>query len=100
MTSTKTSPFLHRLLSWSLKHAVPMPLRYAVATGLVLAVGLFRALVISSTVPWLLFIPVVLAIGLILGRNPGVYASVLAAAVAGLSIGHVREPYWLIGAQW
>lgn len=100
MTSTNTLPSLDRLLSWSLKRALPMPLRYAVATGLILAVGLFRALVISSIVPWLLFIPVVLAIGLLFGRNTGLYASVLAAITAGLSIGNGRNPYWLTGAQW
>lgn len=100
MTHTKTLPFLDRLLSWSLKRALSIPLRYAAATGLIVAVGLFRTLIISSIVPWLLFIPVVLAIALLFGRNPGLYASVLAAIVAGLSIGHVGEPYWLTGAQW
>lgn len=100
MPNTKTLPFVDRLLSWSFRHPISTPARYAAATVLIVVVGLFRALVISSIVPWLLFIPVVLAIGLVLGRGSGVYAGVLAGVVAGLSIGNAREPLWLTDAQW
>ncbi|WP_156678155.1 HWE histidine kinase domain-containing protein [Sphingomonas profundi] len=100
MQNTKTLPFVDRLLSWSFRHPISAPQRYAAATVLTIAIGLFRALVITSIVPWLLFIPVVLAIGLVLGRGPGTYAGVLAAIVAGLSIGSVRETLWLTNAQW
>ena len=100
MPNTKTLPFVDRLLSWSFRHPISGPTRYIAATILIVAVGLFRALVITSLVPWLLFIPVVLAIGLVLGRGPGIYAGVLAGVVAGLSIGNAREPFWLTDAQW
>ena len=100
MTNTDTLPVLDRLLAWSLSHRLSVPLCYAVATLLIVAVGVFRALLVASIVPWLLFIPTVLAIGLILGRGPGFYASVLAAIVAGLSIGHASEPLWLTETQW
>ena len=100
MPHTKTSPLLDRLLAWSLARPIGVPARYTVATFLIVSVGLFRALVVASIVPWLLFIPVVLAIALVLGRGPGLYSSVLAAIVAGLSIGHAAEPLWLTPAQW
>lgn len=94
------SPSLDRLLSWSLRRALPAPLRYLITTVLIVAVGLFRVLVVASIVPWLLFIPVVLMAGLIFGRGAGIYAAVLAAIVAGLSIGDAGEPLWLTVQQW
>lgn len=100
MSNTNTSPFLDRLLEWSLSRRPAQPMRYVLATILIVAMGLFRAWVVASIVPWLLFIPVVLMIGLAFGRGPGLYASVLAAIVAGLSIGRTSEPYWLTGPQW
>lgn len=100
MTNTDTSPLLERLLTWSLRRPLRMPARYGLATLCIIATGVFRALVISSIVPWLLFIPVILAIGLLLGRNPGIFASVVSAVVAALSIGHASEPYWLTVPQW
>ena len=100
MPNTKPSPLLDRLLARSLAYPLSIPARYAVASLLIIAVGLFRAVLIASIVPWLLFIPAVLAVALVLGRAPGLYASVLAAVVAGLSIGHASEPLWLTPAQW
>lgn len=100
MTKIDTSPLLDRLLTWSLRRPLSTPFRYVAATVLIVAVGVFRALAIGSIVPWLLFIPVVLAMGLLFGRGPGVYAAIFAAIVAGLSIGHDSEPHWLTEAQW
>ena len=100
MTNTKTSPLLDRLLSWSFQRPLAVPLRYVAATLVIVAVGLFRAYLVSSIVPWLLFIPPVLLIGLLLGRGPGIYSAVFAALVAGLSIGRPNEPYWLTDTQW
>lgn len=100
MPHTKTLPIVDRIVSWSLRHPLPVSTQYIAATTLILAVGLFRALIVSSVVPWLLFIPVVLMIGLLLGRGVGIYSGILAAIVAGLSIGHASEPLWLTDAQW
>lgn len=100
MTNTNTSTFLERLLSWSLSRTIATPLRYGAATLVIIAVGLFRAFLIASIVPWLLFIPFILVVGLLFGRAPGIYAAMLAAIVAGLSIGHASEPLWLTDAQW
>ena len=100
MTDDDASPTFDRLLSWSLRNPLKPPVRFAVATLLVVAIGVFRALVIGSIVPWLLFIPVVLGVGLMLGRWPGLYTAVLAAIIAGASIGSASNPAWLTEAQW
>lgn len=100
MTQTETPPALDRLMTWSLAHPVPKTARYAIATVLIVGVGMFRLLFVASIVPWLLFIPFILAIGFLLGRNPGLYATGLAAIVAALSIGGPGEPFWLNASQW
>ncbi len=88
------------MLAWSLQRSLPPAINYALTTLLIVGVGVFRALVFGSIVPWLLFIPVVLAMGLLFGRGPGVYATILAAIIAGLSIGDASKPAWLTEAQW
>lgn len=100
MPNNDTLPVLDRLLSWSLDHPLSVPARYMLATLVVLIVGLLRVLVITAAVPWLLFTPAVLAIALLCGRGPGIYASLLATLVAAVSIGHASEPFWLTGPQW
>lgn len=100
MTANDTSPLLDRLLSWSLKRTPSASLRFAVTTALIVTVGLVRVLLLPEIVPWLFFIPLVLAAGLLFGRATGVYASVLAAIVAGLSIGNAAQRLWLTPPQW
>ena len=99
MTNDPT-PLLDRLLGWSSRRAPPKSEQYAIATVVVVAVGIFRALVIGAIVPWLLFVPVALMAGLLFGRGPGLYSSALATLVAAASIGSRTEPMWLTGAQW
>ena len=98
--NAKTSSILNRLLGWSLTQRLSPGSRYMIATLMIVTVGLIRALLITALVPWLLFMPAVLMIGLLLGRNPGIYGATLAAIVAGLSIGSLSNPVWLSGAQW
>ena len=100
MPHTKPSPFLDRLLAWSLAHPLGTASRYALAVLGVIAVGLFRILVITSLVPWLLFVPTVLIVGLMLGRGPGILASGVAAVLAALTIGSSANPVWLTAPQW
>lgn len=100
MTNIETSPFVDRLLDWSLRHSIRPLTGDVIATVAIIMVGLIRALFVASIVPWLLFIPAVLLIALVLGRATGIYASILAAVVAGLSIGHASEPLWLTLPQW
>lgn len=100
MPHTHTLPIVDRILSWSLRHPLSASARFVATTLLIVAVGLFRAFVVTAVVPWLLFIPAVLLISLMLGQAAGIYSGLLAAVVAGVSIGHVREPFWLTEAQW
>lgn len=100
MPHSKTIPAIDRLLSRSLQYRLSQPLRFVIATAAVLVVALFRAFVVTSILPWLLFVPVTLAIGLMLGRGPSVYASVLATAAAAISIASPDQPYWLTDVQW
>lgn len=100
MKQTDALPLLDRLLSWSLRHPTKKPTQYCIAIGAALAVGVFRAVVVSAIVPWLLFIPVVLMMGLLFGRQLGLHTAVLSAVVAAASIGHRAEHLWLSGPQW
>ncbi len=100
MPHTRPSPTLDRLLAWSLAHPLPPVAGYAVAAVLVFTIGLVRALLVTALVPWLLFVPAVLLIGLMLGRNPGIFASLLSAVVAGISIADPHVPGWLTAHQW
>ncbi len=100
MPQDQTSPLLDRLLAWSLARPLAAAPRYAIASVAIVAIGLFRSLVVTSLVPWLLFIPAVLLVGLLLDRGPGIFASVLACVVAAVSIGSPEAVAWLTVPQW
>lgn len=100
MPHTKSLPALDQLLSWSLDRPVTGHVRYLIATLVIAIVAIFRASVVTSILPWLLFIPPILLIALMLGRGPGVYASVLAVVAAGASIWLPDNAFWLTEAQW
>ena len=71
-----------------------------IATVIVIVVDVVRALVVTTLLPWLLFIPAVLLIALALGRLAGLYAVLLSAFLAGRVIAMPGQPYWLTGQQW
>ena len=98
--NTDPLPVLDRLLAWSARRPLPALASYTTVTAVVVAVGVFRALAIGAIVPWLLFVPVTLMAGLLFGRGPGLYSSVLATLVAAVSIGSRTETLWLNAAQW
>lgn len=56
--------------------------RYALATAAILLTAFVRALLPVLGLPFLLFIPMLMAIGFILGRGPGFLATILAAILA------------------
>ena len=93
-------PLLDRILAWSLDRPLAVPYRYLATTGLIVAIALVRALLITGLLPWLLFIPAIVGVSLIFGQRVGIYASVLSGAVAGITIGNVGEPWFLTRAQW
>lgn len=100
MIRARPSPSFDRLMTWSIGHAYPPAIRYLLATAIVLATAVLRALFITGLLPWLLFLPPVLMIGLMLGRGPGLHAAVLSAGCAALSIVIPHQRLWLTGQQW
>ncbi|HEX8486789.1 sensor histidine kinase [Sphingomonas sp.] len=100
MTRTEGLPFFDGIVGWSIDHPQSPIVRYAAATALIVAVAILRALFVTSILPWLLFIPAILIIGLTLAEAPAIYASVLSAVLAGVSLASPAEPLWLNGPQW
>ncbi|MGW8281440.1 HWE histidine kinase domain-containing protein (plasmid) [Sphingomonas aurantiaca] len=100
MTRTNGLRFFDGIVAWSIDHPLPRPIRYLAATLLIVAVALTRSLLITSLVPWLLFIPAILLIGLTLAEAPAIYASILATILAAWSIGSSSQYLWLTDPQW
>lgn len=73
---------MQRLLAWSLKLKLPMPVRCLIAVSLVLIVAVAREVFGADFLPFLFFIPVVLGIALILGAGPGLLAAVVSAGAS------------------
>ncbi|MGF7156233.1 sensor histidine kinase [Novosphingobium gossypii] len=70
------------------------------ATLSIAVIAVVRALFITSLLPWLLFIPVILIVALVFGQRVGVYASFLSAFAAAITIGSTAQPLFLSQAQW
>jgi PAS domain S-box-containing protein len=100
MTRSRATPFLVRAIGWSFDHPLPRPVRYLAAGLLIVLVAVIRATFITSLVPWLLFIPAILVSALILGEAVGIFASLLSALLAALTIGSTAQPWFLSAAQW
>lgn len=98
--TTKAGPILDHILAWSLDRPLAIPYRYIVATLLVVAIAVIRVMLVTSLVPWLLFIPAIVAVALVFGKRVGVYMSVLAMIAAALTIGDRSQPWFLTGPQW
>lgn len=64
-----------------------------------MAIALIRAAFITSLLPWLLFIPAILAVALVFGQRVGIFTSVLSAIAAALTIGSPAQPWFLTGPQ-
>jgi PAS domain S-box-containing protein len=97
---TATSPLFGRLLVAALRRTPSPPVRFGIATLVVVAVALARAFLVTALLPWLLFIPTVLLLALALGETVGLYATLLSAACAGVSIALPNERHWLTAPQW
>lgn len=91
---------MDRLLEWSLEHTVPPVFRFVVVTVAVILVGVFRTLFVTSLLPWLFFIPLIVLVALVFGRGAGLYASAASTVVAAFTISSQTEPLWLSGPQW
>ena len=100
MTRTESMPIFDRVICWSLDHPLPPLVRYLSATLLVCAVALLRAALVTELLPWLLFIPAIIVIGLVLGEWTAIYASLLSSLLAAISIHEGSSPHVLTGSQW
>lgn len=100
MHQVKTSPAIDRVIGWSLDNPLSRVTRYSLATLLVTVVAVVRAELLAGLVPWLLFVPLALVISLFAGRRTGLYSVVLAAILAGYSIGTPAQPLWITPSQW
>jgi len=100
MKKYEPSFVVDRAITWSLNHPIaPLP-SYAISTVTIVAVAIARAQLVTSLLPWLLFVPVILILGLLLGKGPGVYATLLSAFLAAVTIAGPGTPFWLTGQQW
>jgi two-component sensor histidine kinase len=97
---TENAPTFERAISWSLDHPLPRWQRYAAATIVIGAVAIIRAELVTGLLPWLLFIPPILAVALLLGEGAGFYATALAAVLAAATIGHPSLAGFLTPPQW
>jgi two-component sensor histidine kinase len=100
MPQAQTSPTLDRLIRWSLQRPLSPFSRYAIVTLVMVVTALVRMWLVTSLLPWLPFIPLVLLAGLMLGRKSGVYAALLSTLLAGLTLARAENPWWLTGQQW
>ena len=75
-----------RVLTWAVQQKLPPVLRYLIAFVAMAAIGLIRAMYITSLLPWLPFIPAIILLGVLLGSRVGLFSIALAALFAGISI--------------
>lgn len=100
MKQVEASPAFDRVISWSLDNPFSAVTRYALATLLVVGAAMLRAALITDLLPWLLFIPITLIVGLLAGRGAGIYAVLLSAVLAAASIYEPGSALFLTGPQW
>ncbi|WP_271301034.1 PAS domain-containing protein [Sphingomonas sp. CV7422] len=89
-----------RIVAWSLGLQLSRTTQYLLATLVILAVGGGRVLFVPDTLPWLLFIPATIAIALITGKGPGLFAAGLSTATGIASLGTFAHPTWVPRQQW
>jgi K+-sensing histidine kinase KdpD len=100
MPHSKSALSMDRLLDWSLQHTISPISRFVVVSLVIVAVGILRSLFVTSLLPWLFFIPVIVLGGLVFGRGAGLYASALSTIVAAITIMEPANPFFLSGPQW
>jgi two-component sensor histidine kinase len=100
MPHSKTELSMDRLLDWSIQHTISPFARFVVVSVVIVLVGIFRSLFVTSLLPWLFFIPVIVLGALMFGRGAGLYASALSTLVAAVTIMDKTNPLFLSGPQW
>ncbi|WP_182422212.1 HWE histidine kinase domain-containing protein [Aureimonas sp. ME7] len=94
-----SSPF-GRLLVRTLRCPVPRVVTYVATAVAVAIVATFRAAFITDLLPYLFFIPIIIASSLLGGRGPGVLATLLSTIPAAYAFSKDSNPFHLTSAQW
>jgi two-component sensor histidine kinase len=89
-----------RVLTWAVQQRLPSSLRHLIAFAVMVAIGLIRAMYITSLLPWLPFIPAIILLGVLLGSRVGFFSIALAAVFAAISIAPGYDPRHLSSPQW
>lgn len=93
------APFA-RLIGYTMARE-PGPLTRFGATSLaVIVVAWVRSALVTSLLPWLLFMPVILAASLMFGRKEGIWATLLSAGLAAWTVAPSGHPGLLTTDQW
>lgn len=100
MRQHRSSAWLDRLLVWSLAHPVKPLQGFAAIVVAVALVAVIRVYFVTSVAPWMLFIPAVVAAGLLIGREAAIFASLLSVITASLTLGQASNPTWMTMPQW
>lgn len=64
MPHRKSTLSMDRFLEWSLEHTVPPLYRFVLVTVCAILVGIFRTFFVTSLLPWLFFIPLIVFVAL------------------------------------
>ncbi len=91
---------IDRMIRWSFARSFSQPLRFLLATGIIVGIAAIRAAFVTDLVPWILFVPAIACTALVAGERAGLYACGLAAVLAGISIAPPGAPSLLTPAQW
>ncbi|MBC9176242.1 sensor histidine kinase [Pseudoroseomonas ludipueritiae] len=84
-------PFWHKVIRRLPRRPLPTPQRYGLAALMVLAAGGIRLALPVLGLPYLFFIPPVMAVAFLLGIGPGLFATALATLLA---VGLFIPPYY------
>ncbi|RSV14996.1 hypothetical protein CA235_10865 [Sphingomonas sp. ABOLF] len=87
MIRMRPGSFFDRIVVWSFNRPLRAPAQYLLAAVAIIGVGVARILFVPDTLPWFPFIPATIAIALILGKCPGLFAAILSATTGLVSLG-------------
>lgn len=93
------APFA-RLIGYTAGRKAGAVVRYGGTSLAVAVVAWVRSVLVTSLLPWLLFMPVILLASLMFGRKEGIWATLLSATLAAITVAPSGEPYLLTLNQW
>ncbi|WP_061937206.1 sensor histidine kinase [Aureimonas sp. AU22] len=89
-----------RSLIKALRVRLPAPATYALVALAIVVVAALRAAFVTDLLPFLFFIPVIIASALFGGRGPGFFATLASTIPAAYAMSPDDAPLSLTGAQW